>query len=270
MPQPFQDILIVSDLDGTLIADDSKIPERNFAAIERFKAGGGKFAIATGRSMESGRNYISPAKPNAPCVLLNGAMLYDYEQKKIIWDHPLPSSSAEYLRRVLECFPEVGIEVFSERSIYVIKDTPGVRRHIKWESLTARESKLEEIENRCYKSLLVMNPEWMEEVQSFVESFPHEGVRFVSSSPIFLEMLPAGVDKSVAFSKLLQILKIPRGNSYAVGDYYNDLELLSAAGTGAVPENAPREVKEKASLLLCHCRDGAVADLIERIEAKRV
>ena len=51
------DILLVSDLDGTLIGKDHQIPERNLEAIKRFKEKGGKFCVATGRSIESGRPY---------------------------------------------------------------------------------------------------------------------------------------------------------------------------------------------------------------------
>ena len=57
-------------------------------------------------------------------------------------------------------------------------------------------------------------------------------------------------------------------NVYAIGDYYNDTELLEAAGVSVVPENAPDDLKEQADLVVGHCYQGAVADLIEEIERR--
>ena len=48
-----QDILLVSDIDGTLIDSQYQIPPRNREAIQRFMKKGGGFSIATGRSWES-------------------------------------------------------------------------------------------------------------------------------------------------------------------------------------------------------------------------
>lgn len=45
-------------------------------------------------------------------------------------------------------------------------------------------------------------------------------------------------------------------NVYAIGDYYNDTELLEAAGVSVVPENAPDDLKEQADLVVGHCYQG--------------
>ena len=57
-------------------------------------------------------------------------------------------------------------------------------------------------------------------------------------------------------------------NVYAVGDYFNDEELLEAAGHAVVPANAPEELQRKAELVVCDCRSGALADLVEFLESK--
>ncbi|NLA86727.1 MAG: HAD hydrolase family protein, partial [Clostridiales bacterium] len=53
----------------------------------------------------------------------------------------------------------------------------------------------------------------------------------------------------------------------AIGDYYNDLELIETAAVGAVPAGAPDDLKQCADLVVCSCENGAVADFIEYIEA---
>ena len=77
-----KDILLITDMDGTLLGRDFKIPQRNIEAVHRFMDQGGNFAIATGRSKMSGAQYFRQTNPNAPCVLLNGAVLYDFRKKE--------------------------------------------------------------------------------------------------------------------------------------------------------------------------------------------
>ena len=58
---------IVSDIDGTLLTKDYHIPLRNIMAIRRFQQEGGLFTVATGRSIESGRDTLG-AESQAPML----------------------------------------------------------------------------------------------------------------------------------------------------------------------------------------------------------
>ena len=73
-------ILLVSDLDGTLIGENFVVPQRNLDAIARFQQEGGSFAIATGRSILSGGHYAELTHPKGPTwinvLLLNTSKDY--------------------------------------------------------------------------------------------------------------------------------------------------------------------------------------------------
>ena len=45
----FSKVILMTDLDGTLLTDDKQILPGDFEAIERFRRGGGLFTMATGR-----------------------------------------------------------------------------------------------------------------------------------------------------------------------------------------------------------------------------
>ena len=45
----FSKVILMTDLDGTLLTDDKRILPLDLEAIERFRAGGGLFTMATGR-----------------------------------------------------------------------------------------------------------------------------------------------------------------------------------------------------------------------------
>ena len=50
---------------------------------------------------------------------------------------------------------------------------------------------------------------------------------------------------------------------FAIGDYYNDLEMIEDADFGVTVENAPDKVKDVADLIVSKCEDGAITDLVE-------
>ncbi len=45
----FDNVIIMTDIDGTLVTDQKKILDRDMEAINRFRRGGGTFTLATGR-----------------------------------------------------------------------------------------------------------------------------------------------------------------------------------------------------------------------------
>ena len=75
--------LICSDFDGTFYTG-KEIPKRNMDAIRRFKADGGLFTLATGRTVDFIPPYFPDYDFDVPIINLNGAVLYDKENKKII------------------------------------------------------------------------------------------------------------------------------------------------------------------------------------------
>lgn len=266
MHLPIKDILLVSDLDGTLIGKDFIIPERNKQALARFKEQGGHFSIATGRSVESGRRYIADTNPTAPCILLNGGMIYDYSKEEVLWSLTLPDTCVSYIQKIYDQFPDVGIEVYGTRSIRFLRSNLYAEFHIAHEHLQYKVIDFNEIEFPIYKALFAMDASLVKEVADFTNTFAHPGARFVSSSGNYLEMLPEHANKGSALKELIKIMNIDLNNCYAIGDYYNDVELIEAAGHGVMPENAPEELKSKAELIVGHCEHGAVADLIEILE----
>lgn len=262
-------ILLVSDLDGTLIGENFQVPQRNLDAIARFQAEGGSFALATGRTILSGGRYAELTHPKGPCICLNGTILYDYAQQKLLWDcHLEPQISAGYIQMFYDRFPTAGIEYFCIKTVHVLRRNAYVMEHLNHESVSWKEGPMIEEGQAWYKALFADDPDKKDTMEAFAASFPHPGVRFVSSSENYLEMLPEQASKGNALRKAAALAGFPMKNVYAIGDYYNDAELLQAAGVAVVPENAPDDLKARADLVVGHCYQGAVADLVEEIERR--
>jgi hydroxymethylpyrimidine pyrophosphatase-like HAD family hydrolase len=171
---------------------------------------------------------------------------------------------------VYEQFPEVAIDLFIPDEIGVLRRNRYSSFHESMgENIPMRQIDWNNYPPKVYKVLFMADPEISNQVQELYRKHTPEGTESFFSNPSFFEIMPEGINKGSGLRELCQILGIPEGNSYAIGDFENDLEMLKAASFSAVPENGSDAVKAEADWIVCHCRDGAVADLIEKILEQR-
>ena len=78
-------------------------------------------------------------------------------------------------------------------------------------------------------------------------------------------MVNENTNKGVAVLKLAEILGVDKENTAAIGDYFNDYDMLKTVGLPACCGQAPKAMHEIAKFHACHCNGGAVADLLEHI-----
>ncbi len=246
----FEHILIVSDIDGTLI-DANGIPERNLQKLRYFLDNGGLFTLSTGRA-HTELDAIAEALGDLarlPFSICNGSALYDVREKKFQHSQYLDTA---HLSEAVEFI----LENFSDKlRLHHIVDETG--RHF------PEEEGFPNLQNgKFFKIFFWTQAEAIRTIQKAATEQFGEYFTFTISAPRNLE-LGTG---SKAFQ--FDYLKTHYGAEkiYAIGDYDNDLEMLAAADASACPENATDTVKRVATHRVCSCGDGALADLIELIE----
>ena len=69
----FEGTLILTDLDGTLLDGQNRISPENQAAIRHYMENGGRFTVATGRSLKGMEHFFPALAVNAPAILYNGS-----------------------------------------------------------------------------------------------------------------------------------------------------------------------------------------------------
>lgn len=265
--RPFEGILLVSDMDGTLIKSDFSIPERNVAAVDRFIAEGGLFSLATGRMAESAGRYLHSLSTNAPCILMNGGAICDMNGRRDLWSVSIPESIAATVAKAIERFPDVGVEIYRSEEVYIVNRSVWTDRHIVNEGFHFHAASLREMPGDGWQKFLFAGEQArLQEVEAFMDREKPEGVYFVYSSNCYFEGLPAGVSKGSALKRLARMLGISMSRTVAIGDYYNDEELVKTAGFGAAVRGAPQALLDAVQFVAGSCEDGAVADLIEYLE----
>lgn len=268
MEHPLHHWLLASDVDGTLIDSDGNIPRRNLEAIERFQQQGGTFMLATGRGIESSRRYARAIPGCRYAILFNGSLIYDFEEEKTLYAGRLPREAFDLAQHIHNRFDTLCVEVYTEEGIFCSRHNPYSTQHFDYEALSYHVCGLDNLPREGWiKAVFVDDPERMKGVRPVIRQLLTFPAGLVMSDRPYYELLPDGHTKGRAFRQMAEILSIPLDRTAAIGDYYNDRELLSTAAVSAVPEKAPDELKGLADLVCGKCEDGAVADLIAYLES---
>ena len=101
--------LVVSDLDGTLLNDDSEVSNETIEMIKRLKENGIEFAIATGRSFNSANKIRKKIGLEIYLICNNGANIYN-KNGKMIKNNIMP---ANLIRKVIKFLTENNIGYFA-------------------------------------------------------------------------------------------------------------------------------------------------------------
>ncbi|MBQ9385169.1 MAG: Cof-type HAD-IIB family hydrolase [Ruminiclostridium sp.] len=262
----FRKVLIVSDLDGTLLDDDKNIAEDDIRAINEFRAGGGLFAAATGRGVAMARRIIDELGIDVPCVIFNGAAVYDFKADKFLWHSDMPEISDTYIRALGKEFPDIGVEILHEKEVYVTHNNQTVAEHMAFEKLIPTYRKLEDVpRNGRLKVLIAYPPEKMQRVIDFTRENCKAGVNWVHSSPMYYEMLPEGISKAYGCRKLKELPEMRDKFVAAAGDFGNDRAMIEEADLGVAVANALDSVKAAADLIVRDNNHSPMREIIEYI-----
>ncbi len=262
----FDKVLIASDFDGTLKNDDGIISTDVIEAIKYFMSEGGLFTVCTGRSYK-GFHLYSNEYINAPVLLANGAMAYDYAKKEIVFCDGIGEEGNEPLRYIRDNFPEASIEMYPFDKTFAINPTEITHRH-----LTSQDIEMIAVNDPCEADkpwakvmIGVENQQESQEIQKYLRNNYDDPI-FLPTTGTFIELLKKGTDKGSSLLKLADYLGIRHKDVYAVGDGYNDIEMLDAAAGGFVPENGSQEALAHATHIVRSNNCGAVAHVIEILD----
>ncbi len=262
----FKNVFLMTDLDGTLLDDKKNIAEADFRAIDEFRAGGGIFAAATGRGVAMAERVIGLLSVTSPCVIFNGAAVYDFKADKFLWHSDMPDIADKYIRMLEEKFPDIGIEILHEKLVYVTDNNQTVVEHMAFEKLVPCYRKLEEVpQDGRFKVLVAYPAEKMRAVIDYTLENCKEGVNWVHSSPMYYEMLPPGVSKASGMKKLIELMHYQDKFVVAAGDYGNDRDMVAEADLGVAVANALEYVKEAADIVVSDNNHAPISEIIEYI-----
>ena len=265
----FQNTLLVSDFDGTLINHQSEISAENIAAIRFFIQEGGRFCGATGRTELSVRAYIGDLPLDLPWILYNGAAIYDWQKKDFLYRAYLNRALAQnFVHKVILHLPKVSIQIFAGGPFYEVNPAAPKDTEILKENHAFRTSTPEDISDDWFKILFCSDsPDALNTIALLLKDDPlNADAHSMRSDARYFEITKKGVNKGSALQKLKKILMLPEPlRVIAIGDYHNDLEMIQMADIGAAPESAHKDVRAVAQIITKSHENHAIADLISKL-----
>lgn len=269
MKTSLHDYLVFCDMDNTLLTAREGIPACNRAVIRLFIQMGGRFTVATGRPPQSIRAALGDLPLSLPAVCCNGSLIYDMNENKVLRRTTLNRDQATIaIGEILARFPRIGVEVMAGAGeMYVVHANEYTHAHQVDEKLPSVACPLDCVPDGWVKVVFASDPETIRKVAQFVKSkyYGRENY-FLATNNIYFEIMPAGVGKETGLREICRMLGEPLQKTIVIGDYYNDVEIMRAAGYSVAVANAPSEVKATANeVTLCSCSEGAVGEYLYRL-----
>ncbi|MGM9663635.1 MAG: HAD-IIB family hydrolase [Eubacteriales bacterium] len=272
----FENIIFASDVDGTFASYKQPMAYKNIEALKYFKENGGRFCFATGRNHYDINTVVKCDHgeiAGLPYVLCNGTYLYEPVKNEIV--DPLYLDAAwvkELFAAIHRDFPESGVRSTTRRGFLALDDDRTAREQLSrygLESMLYTVSAKDFTGEGVFKIVLSHEDfEVVEAMRKYVAEKFGDVFSATRSTSYIVEVLPKGISKAYRLLKMRNEIKKenPDVRLFCIGDFDNDIEMLSEADFSFCPANACERVKAIAKKEVCHCNDGALAEAIQFME----
>jgi len=259
--------LLALDLDGTLLDSRGEISGKNVEAIQQAERKGVLVTIATGRRFRDALPVALQLKLNAPVVCHNGALLKYAQNLETVAVSLVPRKTVREILRVgrefggdalLSADPNgKGVLLYDRISAENIP----LQKYVAWskrlhgaeaeeavihvENLETMVDEIETVHISFSGTLapmahleMILRGELSDTATVLTTVYPRLDFTLI-------DILPPDASKGIGVEKLALINNLTAENVMAVGDNFNDLEMLEYAGTSVVMGNASPELLER-------------------------
>ena len=264
-----EQLLIVLDIDGTLILADESLSPGVVEAVEHAHRTGHEVMIATGRSWEGTRGILRVLKIAPEFVVCsNGAVVLrrlDADELRYERFHIETFDPTEVLTQLRQHLPDARylVELPDGRRLYTeyLED---------WNLVHAKRVSFDELAAQPVCRIVVVAPDQGE--QDFVELVSRIGLSQVSYAvgwTAWLDIAPQGVDKSTGLEIVRTELDIDPAHVLVIGDGRNDVGMfrwaLENGGRAVAMEQGPKEVRDAAGEITASVEAGGVAQVLRKL-----
>lgn len=247
--------VLFSDMDGTLLKDDSTISPAMLKGLELFIAKGNHLVLTSGRPLPAILEVMEKeniARESALVISYNGALIYDCSSDLPIIQHRLTIEDVLYISREAERFG-IYMHTFSEDSIITRARTKELEFYTKRIHLpvTVTTDFSKSLSQGPYKiqCICLDDHEKLVAFRTHIASYCEGKISAIFSNDKYLELLSVNAGKGNAVHSVCKHLHIPLIHAYAVGDEENDISMLQMAGHGIAMANGSDAIKRVAEMV---------------------
>lgn len=281
--------LIASDMDGTLLNHNHKIPKENVKLINFAKNQGIEFVVATGRAYYEALPALNEENISCDVISFNGGIVYD-KNGNIISITPMVTKDLYYTIEILKSF-DISYQLYTKNTIYTRSIETDINAYIDLIRSNGYEPDVEHLRAEVQQKLdlgyitevdnieLYLNEEKNPPIKIIAISndisklenatkllSENTNISVTSSGANNIEIMHKNATKGEALKEIAKIYGINLENAVAIGDNLNDQAMLDIVGYSVAMKNGNTILKEQAKYVTEKTNsEGGVADTIFKL-----
>ena len=281
--------LIASDMDGTLLNHNHKIPKENVKLINFAKNQGIEFVVATGRAYYEALPALNEENINCDVISFNGGIVYD-KNGNIISITPMLPKDLYYTIEILKSF-DISYQLYTKNTIYTTSIETDINAYIDLIRSNGYEPDVEHLRAEAQQKLDVGYITEVENIELYLNEKENPPIKIIaisndisklenaakllsentsisvtSSGANNIEIMHKNATKGEALKEIAKIYSINLENAVAIGDNLNDQAMLDIVGYSVAMKNGNIKLKEQAKYVTEKTNsEGGVADTIFKL-----
>ena len=270
---------VFTDLDGTLLGSDQQLSPANHDVLEVLGQQGILRVVVTGRSLFSCRRVLDRSFPIDLLVTSSGAGIFSFPNFKLLFDQALTETEVSK-----------SIEVLNALKLdFMVHDPVPDNHRFRWHQhtvhnpdfahrLTVYEGHHRPIEEptefhiASTQLVAVSLPGDNGSALPYLKQKLSELTVIRTTSPLdhqstWYEIFPNNVSKSSAAAWVCSAFNVDSNEVFAIGNDYNDLDLLRWCSRARVVANAPAELTSEFEIVASHDDDGFAQAVVEWLDS---
>ncbi|MEJ8306789.1 Cof-type HAD-IIB family hydrolase [Saccharibacillus sacchari] len=257
--------LIAIDIDDTLINDDKQVTPATQAALEQAVEAGVVVTLATGRAYASAKQLAAQTGLNVPIITYQGALVKNLLDGKVLLERHVPVEAALKLGKY--CLEHnLHLQTYIDDKLYAREEN---EKLVAYAQLNNTRFYLEPDFEKLFsqptpKMLIIDDPAFLDELAPKLHELLGDQVHITKSKPHFLEIMHREGTKGHALAFLADYFGCTLEECIAIGDSWNDHEMLEAAGLGVAMGNAIEPLKAIADFISTSNNEDGVKVVIDK------
>lgn len=259
--------VIATDMDGTLLDEEGRIPEEFFERFEKLKEKNVKFVVASGRPYFTLYDNFKPISDELYYICDNGA--YIVEQGK---SPKINVIDKEYVKEIVDICDKIdGVQAIlcGTKGAYHKECSKDFVDEIdKYYIKKTVVKDFEEVEDDIFKIAVCDIKISSNNSYKVLEKYFGHKFKVVVSGKLWVDLTNKDVNKGSALEKIQKDENIAYEETMVFGDFYNDIEMLGKAYYSFVMENAEDDMKQYGNFIAESNKDKGVIKAIDKYVLK--
>ncbi len=257
--------LIASDMDGTLLDDDSKVPEETYELISALSEKGVRFVASSGRRYDTLRWLFEPVADKMDYVASLGTQVY--ADGRLLDREVFSTLSVMRLFETTQLFDCLHLALYDATHTYLLNDQSSYIRELDKDLPNAeRLFDPPSPDVSIIKAALCCEyPDQLMDMAYVLERELSEFFTFLPSGSRWIDVVPRHVNKATGLEQVMRYWGIGPDEAVAFGDSMNDYAMLRYVGHPYVMENARYAVRQIGQRVIGRNSDHAVQRVMREI-----